>query len=66
MDPSRANKKGFEIKFICVEKTDWPDQGIAILKVKTQGANSLEKIGLDFLMQLSRAVYNEMVLSLMS
>ena len=42
------SKKGFEIKFICVEKTDWPDQGIAILKVKTQGANSLEKIGLDF------------------
>jgi len=42
------SKKGFEIKFICVEKTEWPDQGIAILKVKTQGANCLEKIGLDF------------------
>ena len=41
-------RKGIEIKFICIEKTDWPIQNIEVVEAKTNGANSLEKIGYDF------------------
>lgn len=41
-------KRRFDVKFLCIEKTNWPDQGIDVIQVKSMGANSIEKIGYDF------------------
>ena len=51
-------KKGIKIKFICIEKTDWPHQGIEVVEAKSSGADSLEKIGYDFAdASLQAAIY---------
>ena len=51
-------KKGVKVKFICIEKTDWPHQGIEIVEAKTSGADSIEKFGYDFAdASLQAAIY---------